>query len=111
MDSRYLLTRWRNVRTGLLDTIAKFRDEELDFRPYATAWSVRQLVLHVAHEERGEFAYGIVQTLAEFPPEYDTQAYSTLATINSLLDSVHAQTLSFLDGLTDAGLDQVITTP
>ncbi len=111
MDSEYLLTRWRNVRAGLLDTIAKFRDEELDFKPYATAWSVRQLMLHIMHEEYGEFAYGIVQTLAEFPPEYDAQAYLTLADINSLLDSVHAQTLNFFSGLKDADLNQVIATP
>jgi uncharacterized damage-inducible protein DinB len=111
MSSEYLLVRWRNVRAGLLDTLDKFRDEELDFKPYAAAWSVRQLMLHIAHEEHGEFAYGIVQMLMEFPPEYDTQAYPTLAAINSLLESVHAQTLNFFDGLQDADLDRVITTP
>jgi uncharacterized damage-inducible protein DinB len=111
MDSEYLLAHWRSVRAGLLDTIAKFRDEELDFKPFAAAWSVRQLMLHIAHEEHGEFAYGIVQTLPEFPPEYSTQAYPTLAAIDSLLESVHARTLDFLNGLKDADLDRMITTP
>ena len=111
MDLDYLTARWRNVRAGLLATIAKFRDEELDFKPYAAAWSVRQLMLHIAHEEHGEFAYGIVQSLGEFPPEYDTRAFPTRAVINRLLDSVHAETLEFLNELTDADLERVIATP
>ena len=67
MDVAYIVAQWERVRAGLLETIDKFRDDELDFKPFATAWSLRQLMLHIAQEERGEFQYGIVQTLDAFP--------------------------------------------
>jgi len=79
MDVAYMVAQWERVRVGLLETIDKFRDAELDFKPFSTAWSLRQLMLHIAQEERGEFQYGIAQTLDTFPPEYDPQQYPTLA--------------------------------
>ena len=36
-----LLDRWANVRARLLETVDKFADNELDFRPFLTTWSVR----------------------------------------------------------------------
>src|SRR5262245_20165252 len=75
MDVAYIVAQWERVRAGLIETIDKFRDDELDFKPFATAWSLRQLMLHIAQEERGEFQYGILQTLDAFPSEYDPQQY------------------------------------
>ena len=46
----YFRSHWGTVRAGLVETIAKFRDDELDLRPYAGAWSVRELMLHIAQE-------------------------------------------------------------
>ena len=111
MDLAYLLTRWRNIRAGLIQTIDKFQADELDFRPYLTSRSVRQIMLHIAHEEYGEFAHGIAQTLNEFPTEYDPEGYSSKEDVKALLESVHKQTLDYLRELNDSDLSRVINTP
>ncbi len=106
-----LLAHWQTVRAGLLETIEKFRDEELDFKPFAASWTVRQVMLHIAQEELGEFTYGIAQTMSEFPPEYRVPDYPTTQTINVRLEAVHAETLNYLKALSDGELDRVIETP
>jgi uncharacterized damage-inducible protein DinB len=111
MDVTYIVAHWERVRAGLLETIDKFDDDELEFKPFAAAWSVRQLILHIAQEERGEFQYGIAQTLDAFPPEYHPQEYPTIATIQALLEAVHAPTIAYLQSLDDADLSRVIDTP
>jgi uncharacterized damage-inducible protein DinB len=111
MDLEYVLSHWASVRKGLIETIDKFHDEELDFRPFAGSRSARELMLHIAHEERGEFGLGIVQTLSEFPPEYDAQDYPSKEPIKLRLESVHTQTLKYLKTLNDDDLSRVITTP
>ncbi|MCL4393558.1 MAG: DinB family protein [Chloroflexi bacterium] len=111
MFVEYLKSHWEAVRGSLVETIDKFQEPELDYVPFPSSWSVRQIVLHIAHEELGEFAYGITQTLAEFPPEYSVQDYATRESIQALLESVHAFTLAYLDSLTDADLGKVINTP
>jgi uncharacterized damage-inducible protein DinB len=111
MDQQYILSHWETVRASLIDTIDKFRDEELEFRPFAISWSVRQMLLHLAHEENGEFNYGIVQNLAEFPTEYPIENYPTRASIESLLASVHSHTIEYLRALQPGDLDRVIHTP
>ena len=110
MDLEYVLSHWESVRTGLVRTIASFHDAELDFKPFTTSWSVQQLMLHIAHEEYGEFHYGIVQTIDEFPAEYDAQEYPTRESIKLLLESVHAPTVQYLRALDDDDLGRVITT-
>ena len=111
MYLQYLLSHWANVRASLVETIDKFLDDELDFKPFPTSWPVRQLMLHLAQEENGEFNYGITQTLAEFPPDYDSQDYLTRASIQALLASVHASTLAYLTTLVDADLSRIVITP
>ncbi|MEJ2597122.1 MAG: DinB family protein [Anaerolineales bacterium] len=111
MNVYYILDHWKNVRTGLLETIDKFDQAELDFKPYAGRWSVRQLILHIAQEENGEFNYGIRQVMDEFPPEYDPQRYPTLESVKSLLASVHAQTIKYLQTLNARDLEKEILAP
>lgn len=111
MDLEHLLSHWQNVRTGLIETIDKFREAELDFKPYPSGWTVRQLMLHIAHEENGEFNLGIVQTIEEFPAGYATQEYPSLESIKRLLESVHSEPLKYLHTLNAADLNQVIRTP
>jgi hypothetical protein len=50
MDLSYVVAHWENVRGGLIATIAKFRDDELDFKPFEASRSVREMILHIAHE-------------------------------------------------------------
>jgi uncharacterized damage-inducible protein DinB len=104
MDLAYLLARWQNVRAGLIETMDKFQADELDFKPYPASRSVRQMMLHIAHEEYGEFAHGIAQTLNEFPSEYNSEDYSSKDDIKALLESVHRQTA-------DSDLSRAIQTP
>src|SRR6185503_15460009 len=111
MDPAYLTRYWNSVRAGLLETIDKFRDDELNFRPFSESWSVRQVMLHIAQEERGEFACGIAQTLAEFPGDYLPGAYPTRDSIKSLLESVHTLPLAYLQSLSEEDLKREIVTP
>jgi len=106
-----LADRWSNVRARLLETVDKFSDSELDFRPFATSRSVRSLMLHIANEENGEFNHGLTQTLPEFPPEYDPQLYPNRAALKALLAEVHAPNQAYLAALSDADLERVIHTP
>jgi uncharacterized damage-inducible protein DinB len=111
MDWGYMIAHWERVRAGLIETIDKFRDEELDVQPFTAAWSVRQIMLHIAQEEYGEFHYGIAQTLDAFPAAYPIQEYPTKAAIRALLTSVHAPTVAYLQSLGADDLGRVIITP
>ena len=111
MDLEYLTSHWASVRAGLLETIGKFRDNQLEFRPFATSWSARQTILHIAQEEHGEFGYGIIQALEAFPGEYNPKDYPNKASLISLVESVHAQTLIYIERLAEDDLGRVIETP
>jgi uncharacterized damage-inducible protein DinB len=111
MYLEYLLSQWKSVRAGLVETINKFRDDELEYKPFTDSRSVRQLMLHIPQEENGEFNYGVVQTLSEFPAEYNSHEYVTIASIQTLLESVHVPTIKYLESRVDADLSRVITTP
>ena len=106
-----MISHWTNIRARLIETIEKFEDADLDFRPYAAAWTVRQLMLHIAQEENGAFNYGITQTLKAFPADYNGQDYPTRASILTLLNAVHDPIMSYLKTLSDADLARTIVTP
>jgi uncharacterized damage-inducible protein DinB len=99
---------WNRIRNGLIDTLAKFTDEELGFVACENGYSVRQIMLHIAQEEYGEIQYGITREIETFPPEYREDAYPTLESIKALLASVHNQTCSYLESLTDKDLESEI---
>src|SRR5947207_2694465 len=107
----YFRSHWGTVRAGLVETIAKFRDDELDLRPYAGAWSVRELMLHIAQEEYGELGYGIRQSLSAFPEAYEPAPYASVEVIQAQLASVHASSEEYLQGLGDDDLARTIQTP
>src|SRR5262249_7764165 len=108
MNVVYIRTQWQSVRAGLVETIAKRRDDELDVKPYPTAWTVRELVLHIAQEEQGERDYGVRQTLDAFPAAYDPQEYATREAIQALLAAVHAATVAYLGTVEDGDLERTI---
>ncbi len=111
MTLSYLTSHWDAVRSALLDTIDRFREDELDFKPFSDSRTVRQLMLHIAHEENIEFNYGIAQTLSELPSEYDPQNYPNKAAIKSLLGFIHAPAVEYMSRLRDDDLKKVITVP
>jgi uncharacterized damage-inducible protein DinB len=108
---QYLISHWDSVRAGLLSTMDKFTDADLDFKPFPEAMSVRELMLHIAHEEFGEFRLGIVQDIPEFPPAYPQEDYRSLAEIRAQLDSVHAHTMDHIHALDAHDLEREVVTP
>jgi uncharacterized damage-inducible protein DinB len=105
------LGRWQRVRQGLLTTIAKFDDGELEFRPVAHGYSARETMLHIAHEEAIEAGYGIMGSFDELPPPYDAARFTGRAAIVAVLTEVHERTLDYLRGLSDAELLAETVTP
>ena len=99
---------WNQIRKGLIETIEKFTDEELDYVAYENGYSVRQIILHIAQEEYGEIQYGITREIDEFPPEYQEDAYPTIESLKVLLASVHNDTYSYLESLGDKDLESEI---
>jgi uncharacterized damage-inducible protein DinB len=111
MFVEYLISHWAIVRDGLVETIDKFHEDELDFEPYAGARTVRRIILHIAQEEHGELGYGILQNQMGFPPEYSDKSYRDKATVLALLASVHRETIDYLNTLSEADLSRKIDTP
>jgi uncharacterized damage-inducible protein DinB len=99
---------WRQIRRGLVDTIEKFTDEELDYAAYENGYSVRQTILHIAQEEYGEIQYGITREIDAFPPQYPEDSYPTIGSIAALLASVHEETNRFLVSLADEDLEKEV---
>jgi uncharacterized damage-inducible protein DinB len=111
MTVDHILAHWHSVRAGLLETIDKFSDGDLDFRPFESSWTVRQLMLHIAQEERGELGYGIVQSLTEFPSEYPPAEYPTIEAIKARVAAVHATSVDYLATRREDQLAEIIQTP
>jgi uncharacterized damage-inducible protein DinB len=99
---------WNQIRKGLVDTIEKFTNEDLDFVAYENGYSVRQVILHIAQEEYGEIQYGIIREIDEFPPLYEEDSYPTIESIKALLAGVHNETLTYLESLADEDLETEI---
>jgi len=99
---------WKQIRKGLIDTIEKFTDDELDYVAYDGGYSVRQIILHIAQEEYGEIQYGITREIDAFPPPYPEDSYPTIGSIKALLASVHAETHSYVESLADEDLEKEI---
>ena len=104
MSVEIVLSNWHRIRSKLLETIECFHDEDLVFTPAEGHWTVRELMLHIAHEEMIEVVYGTVQQLQVWPPEYTTEDFETIESIKILLTEVHAQTLDYLRSLSDIDL-------
>jgi uncharacterized damage-inducible protein DinB len=111
MLAEYLRSHWAAVRAGLLETVAKFDDADLDFAPFDGAYSVRRLVLHIAHEEYGEVQHGITQALPSWPEDFDPAAYPSRAALESKLAEVHTETVRLLAALDDSDLAREIEAP
>lgn len=111
MDKAYLVACWQAVRSGLCQTIDGSRDEELGHRPFPSSWTVRELMLHIAQEEVGEFRYGILQDVEEFPAAHAADEFPTIASIKTTLEAVHAETVPHVESLRDADFARTIVTP
>src|SRR6185436_10540576 len=104
MVSEMLLEKWSSVRSGLIETLSRFEADELTFRPFAGAYSVADLALHVAHEERIEVHWGLMRSLGDLPEAYDAASLVDIASICAVLSSAHELTIGYLRGLSDEDL-------
>lgn len=111
MTLELLISNWERIRSKLLETTDCFQEQDLSFSPVEGLWTVRELLLHIAHEEMGEVRYGIIQDLEEWPPEYRPGEYETIEAVKGLLSDVHAQTLVYLATLTHDDLERTVTAP
>jgi mannose-6-phosphate isomerase-like protein (cupin superfamily)/uncharacterized damage-inducible protein DinB len=111
VDRASILTLWDGVRAGLLETVDRFQDEELDYVPYPLGRSVREQILHIAHEEHGEYGLGIAQTLDAFPPPFDAADYPTLDAVKALLARIHDPIRAEVARFRDEELAAEIVTP
>jgi uncharacterized damage-inducible protein DinB len=99
-----LLTTRAKVRAALLETVERFSDSELSYRPFPAGYSVAETILHIAHEEDIEIGFGLMRRLPEIPPPYDPGHYPTRQSITAVLQGSHGSTTEYLTTLTDAGL-------
>jgi uncharacterized damage-inducible protein DinB len=111
MSLNYVLVHWEQIRSQLVVTIDKFSDADLSFQPFAASWSVKQIMLHIGHEEQIEIHYGLVQETAVFPPEPDPNEYPTIAAIKSFLARIHKATEQYLKNLVEDDLTREVETP
>jgi uncharacterized damage-inducible protein DinB len=106
-----LLSKWAQVRVGLLATIDKFAEAQLIWRPVSRGYSVAETMLHIANEEDGEIRYGLTGELVEFPAAFDARRYAEKTAIVAILAEVHARTITYVQGLSDGDLDATTETP
>lgn len=106
-----ILSNWERARAILIETIDCFEEQELAYRPFTDSWTVRELMIHIAHEEMGEMAYGIIQELPEWPQNYDPKDYEKIDSIKTLLAEVHTRTIAYVETLTYNDLERVVETP
>jgi uncharacterized damage-inducible protein DinB len=96
---------WSQIRGGLLETVDKFNDDDLNYVPFESGYSVGQIILHIAHEEHGEIQYGLTRKLGEFPAPFREAEYQTIDSLKGLLAWVHSETGLYLQTLYDEDLD------
>jgi uncharacterized damage-inducible protein DinB len=102
MDATILAEYWDRVRRGTLATLDKFEDDELSWRPWEGGRTIREIWLHIAHEEEIEIAHGAARAVLELPEAFRSQDYLSKRAIRDLLVGVHARTMQYL-GTLEAG--------
>lgn len=103
-----LFQHWAQVRTGLIETIQKFSEEELGYQPFPGAWCVGQIAVHIAECEE-YWLQGVV--LGKSLPDalYPYKQYPRKADVINLLSETHARTSVLLDSLEETDLARPVT--
>lgn len=110
MQLNQMFAHWEQVRDGLLATIDKFSEEELDYISFQSSWPAGQIMLHIADCE-DNWLHGVVR--GEFEPWvfYDLKDYPTKKAIRDLLEAAHRRTLAYLPTLDESNLSEKYATP
>jgi uncharacterized damage-inducible protein DinB len=104
MKIDWIISTWDRIRDGLVEIMDKFSEDELAYVAFENGYSVRQIMLHIAQEERGEIQYGITGDLDAFPSDYLQEEFPTKDSILTLLSDIHERTMTFLQSLEDDDL-------
>jgi uncharacterized damage-inducible protein DinB len=102
---------WKLIRKGLLATLEKFQEDELHYKPFEEAWSVGEILLHIANAEEGWFRYAVTREFDEWPSGHTLENYPTFESIKILLTEVHDWTETYLSGLKPEDYKQVFELP
>ena len=102
---------WKEVRAGLFALIDQFKDEDLHYTPYEEAWSVGEILLHIANAEQGWFRYAVSGELDTWPEGHSLENYSNFDDISNLLKEVHDWTETYIAELDRADSHKVIELP
>jgi len=102
---------WKQIRAGFLATTDQFQEEELYYKPYEGAWSVGEILLHIANAEQGWFRYAVTGEFDEWPSGHTLENYPTFESIQSLLKEVHDWTEATITGLSTENYQEVIELP
>jgi uncharacterized damage-inducible protein DinB len=104
MDTTIWLRQWERVRLGTLATLDMFLEDELGFAPVQGGYSIREIALHIPHEEEIELLHGLGRLTPDLPGPYPAANFPTKLSLVNQLAGVHARSLDFLHGLDDAAL-------
>jgi len=99
------LDHWEHIRQGTLATLDLFDEAELGFAPVPAGYSVREIALHIAHEEMIEILYGLARLLPDLPAPFRAGDFRSKKSIVDQLAGVHAQSLHYLRRLDPASLE------
>lgn len=111
MKPSTIFSHWKRIREGLIETVDKFDQSQLDFTPFDGSYSAARIMLHIADAEEGWFQYVIGKKYEQWPSHFTVENYPTLADIKSVLEQVHRETEDFLDSLGESDLERIINTP
>ena len=99
MKAATIVQTWDRIREGLIGTIEKFTEDDLDYIAFENGYSVRQIILHIAQEEYGEIQYGLTRKIDAFPHPFRDDIYRNVESIKTLLGEVHGETIKYLESL------------
>jgi len=108
MDSSGWIAHWNRVRQGTLATIDLFQEDELGFAPVAGGYTIREIAVHVAHEEEIEINYGLARLIADAPEPYPVARFPSKRAIVDQLAGVHARSIEVLHGLDLASMEEEV---
>jgi uncharacterized damage-inducible protein DinB len=111
MRPEEIFAHWKLVRRGLMEITEKLQGEDLHFSPFKGAWSVGEILLHIANAEQGWFRYAVTGEFNEWPRDHTMENYPTIESIKSLLTDVHDWTESYISGLSLEDYQRVVGLP
>lgn len=101
MNPQLLIEYWARVRGGTMATLDKFEEDELGWTPIQGGYSIREICLHIAHEEEIEISHGAAGSQPVLPESFPASDYPSKASIHALWMGVHARTMDYLQTLTN----------